>query len=132
MFNTSYVEDPDRENRIAEEVLLDTDDIYEEREAWEAYLEDNIVFPFQAHWGDPDTGEVVQVLGFDQENECDTNIFVKVCYQNGDQMDEIDVLLSEVLPIDATEETQQAIEDWQYWVAQGGLSSLGADPDDEY
>lgn len=132
MFHSHYSEDPERENRIAEEVLVDTYDIYEEMAAWEAYLEDSISFPFLAHWGDPDSGEEVEVLGFDNNNECDTNIFVKVRYQNGEDVDELSVLLVEILPIEVDEESQQAIEDWCYWVDKGGISALEAESDDEY
>lgn len=132
MFSSTYAEDPDRENRIAEEVLVDTYDIYEEMAAWEAYLEDRVSFPFQAHWGDPDSGEEVEVLSFDDNNECDTNIFVKVHYQNGDEADELSVLLVEIVPIEVDEDSQQAIEDWQYWVEKGGVSALEAEMEEEY
>jgi hypothetical protein len=120
--------DPDRENRIAEEILLDTYDVYEEIGAWDAYLCDRVQFPFKAYWGDGDTGEEVEVLGFDTENECDTNIFVEVRYQDGEDGEVLSVLLAEIIPMGGVDDdTQEAIADWQYWIRKGSLNELEED-----
>ncbi|KKI98146.1 calcium-binding protein [Prochlorothrix hollandica] len=132
MLSLTYDLDPDRENRIAEEVLVDTYDLYEVIAAWFTYLEDRLSFPFQAHWGDPDNGDTVMVRDFDEDNECDTNVFMKVVYDDGEVEDEISILLTDLFPIDADEESQRAIADWHYWVAQGNLESFDEDNDDEY
>jgi hypothetical protein len=49
------------------------------------------------------------------EDECEHEMFVNVEWGE----DTLAVPLSQLKPIDADEETKEAIEDWHYWVKMG-------------
>jgi Calcium binding len=51
----------------------------------------------------------------DEVEECDHEMFVMVRWNAY----ELAVPLSELQGVDVDEKTQQAIEDWQYWMDQG-------------
>lgn len=60
-------------------------------------------------------GEILDVQGMVPEDECMKEVFVEIHWQGR----ELAVPLSQLEAIDVDEETQEAIEDWHYWVARG-------------
>ena len=60
-------------------------------------------------------GEEVEVVGKAPVEECDHEMFVMIRWKSH----EFAVPLIELEGINVDEETQQAIEDWHYWVDQG-------------
>ena len=62
-------------------------------------------------------GDEVEVIGMPGEDECSHEVFVSIRW---DRKDGLAVPLSQLKPIDGTDEqTQQAIADWHYWVRMG-------------
>ena len=60
-------------------------------------------------------GDEVEVVGMAPVEECDHEMFVMVKWRSRT----LGVPLMQLEGIDVDEETQQAIEDWHYWVNQG-------------
>ncbi len=83
-------EDSDREYRIHDEAVVDA---YGEEER-----------------------EEVEIQGMAPEDECMKEIFIEINWQGR----QLAVPLSQLEVIEEVEEeTQEAIEDWHYWVARG-------------
>jgi hypothetical protein len=61
------------------------------------------------------TGDEVEVVGMAPEEECQHEMFVEIRWERRT----LAVSLSQLLGIEADPQTQQAIEDWHYWVQQG-------------
>lgn len=121
----SKVEPDDaREERIAMEAIVDCYDEYEQAMGWYYYLEDRINFPFQAKWvsRQKPEGRDVRVLEMSPEDECSSDMFVEVLYQEGELEDVFSARLSDIQPLDTeslTEEAIEAIGDWHYWIESG-------------
>ncbi len=62
-----------------------------------------------------DPGEKVEVVGIAPAEECDHEMFVLIQWKKR----QLAVPLMQLEGIGVDEETQQAIEDWHYWVNQG-------------
>ena len=110
-----------REQRITYEIVVDCYDEYEVSMGWYCYLDDRLDYPFQAQWSGPEASEseIVQVVSMASEDECKTDILVEIERQD-DEMTVVDyVPLAEITPLDNQPERTTAIEDWQYWLAQG-------------
>ena len=60
-------------------------------------------------------GEKVQVAGMAPEDECMREMFVEVQWKGRS----FAVPLSQLEPLDVDDETQEAVEDWHYWVSRG-------------
>lgn len=60
-------------------------------------------------------GQIVRVEGMASEDDCMHEMFVEVCWQGRKRA----VPLSQREAIKVDDETQEAIEDWRYWVARG-------------
>ena len=60
-------------------------------------------------------GEQIEVSGMAPEEECIKEIFVEIIWEGR----KFAVPLAQLEQIDADTETQEAIEDWHYWVARG-------------
>lgn len=115
-------EDPEREERIQEEVIVDA---YHEEEfalGWYYYLQDKIEFPIQAQCiterkiSPLRTNDEVIILGMAPEEECSHDMFVITEWDNRT----LAVPLSQLKPVKRTdEESTEAIEDWHYWVNRG-------------
>jgi hypothetical protein len=60
-------------------------------------------------------GEQVQVEGMAPEDECLHEMFVDVRWSGRI----LAVPLSQLKPLEVDDETQEAIENWHYWVARG-------------
>ena len=106
--------DEEREHRIDFEVIVDCYDEYEQAMGWETYLGDKLDFPFKAKRLGKHGGSQVEVLRMSDIDSI-KGIFVEVELKG----EIVDLPLEQIEPIDADEETQEGIEDWHYWIAQG-------------
>src|SRR5262245_11699705 len=76
--------DPDRENRIIMEVVVDAYNGSERAMGWFGYLENKLEFPFTAHCSDRRAisplmvGDEVEVLSMAPADECASEIFVMI------------------------------------------------------
>ncbi len=114
--------DPKREQRITMEIVVDAYDEQERAMGWYYYLEDQLRFPFNAMCiakraiSPLKVKDEVEVIGIPGEDECEHEMFVTFRWQKED----LAVPLSQLKPIAATDkQTQQAVEDWHYWVKMG-------------
>ncbi len=115
--------DAEREERISMEIVVDAHDEEERSLGWYYYLENMLGFPFKARCvarvatSPLKVGETVKVTGFPSEEVCERDMYVLVKY--GRNKDALAVPLSQLEPVDADEDTTQAVEDWHYWCARG-------------
>jgi hypothetical protein len=113
--------DPDREQRITMEIVVDAYEPEEQAMGWYYYLDDTMQFPFMAtciskRRSSPlKESAPVKVIGMAPEDECEHEMFVEVEWDG----DVLAVPLSQLEAPEADEETQQALADWHYWVDQG-------------
>ena len=104
-----------RENRIADEALVDAYDKEEIAMGWYYYLQERLNFPFKAQWGaQPST-----VLGMSSEDDCLDDMYVEVLYKEGNLEDVFSARLFEIRSLNADRATEEAIADWHYWVNRG-------------
>lgn len=114
-------EDKDREYRIDMEVVVDAYDSEERAMGWYYYVSDECGFPFKAtciaqrRTSPLEINEDVEVLGTSPAEECETEIYVDIKWNDGT----LGVPLSQLEGIDINDETKQVIEDWHYWVKRG-------------
>ena len=112
-----------REERIENEIVVDAYGPEERAMGWYYHLEDKIHFPFRARCTASKVvsplkkGETVEVLKLAPEEACTDDMLVLIRWSNR----KVAVPLSQLTAIDENESTEQAIADWQYWVAQGYL-----------
>lgn len=110
-----------REERIDMEIIVDAYDEEERAMGWYYYLVDNMTFPFKAKCtveqrNSPlKENDLVEVIDMAVAEECLREIFVEV----ESPEDRLVVPLSQLEGIGVDDETQEAIEDWHYWVARG-------------
>ena len=113
--------DEEREERIHMEIIVDAYGPEEQAMGWYYYLADTMQFPFSARCIAPRTtsplepGDKVEVVGMAPEEECEHEMFVLIRRKSRP----LAVPLMQLEGIKVDEETQQAIEDWHYWVDQG-------------
>ena len=113
--------DEAREERITIEIIVDAYSAEEQAMGWYYYLEDNLSFPFKARCiaerriSPLEVGEEIEVLGILPADECMHEMFVEIGWAGRT----LGVPLSQLEALDVDEKTQEAIEDWQYWVARG-------------
>jgi hypothetical protein len=113
--------DPQREARIADEIVVDCYDETERAMGWYAYLGDRLQFPFTARCvakrsiSPLRVEDEVEVTGMAPEEECGRETFVMIRWEK----DGLAVPLCQLTPVAADEETTQAVGDWHYWVEQG-------------
>jgi len=114
-------EDPVRENRIENEIMVDANGPEEQVMGWYYYLEDKIHFPLMATCTVPKVvsplkkGETIEVLRMAPEDACTGDMLVLIRWQGRTMA----VPLSQLAAIDPDEATAEAIADWHYWVAMG-------------
>ncbi len=112
--------DPVREDRIYNEAIVDARP-EEQAMSWYYYLEGKISFPFRAKCvATKDAsplrkGETIEVLRMATEDACEHDMLVQIRWQGR----KMAVPLSQLAAINPDESTQEAIDDWLYWVAQG-------------
>ena len=118
---TRQAKDEEREERIHMEIIVDAYGPEEQAMGWYYYLADNMQFPFSARCIAPRTtsplepGDKVEVVGMAPEEECEHEMFGLIRRKSRP----LAVPLMQLEGIKVDEETQQAIEDWHYWVDQG-------------
>ncbi len=105
-----------RETRIAKEVLVDTENDEERATAWYYYLDGKVTFPFLATLdGDDD----VEVISLAVEEDCLDEMKMEVRHSDSFGEEPFTALVMELEPLDADDETTEAMEDWQYWWERG-------------
>ena len=113
--------DEERENRISMEAIVDAYGSEEQAMGWYYYLDDKILFPFEAQCirerktSPLRVGENVQVVGMVLENDCLNEMFVEIEWSGRT----FGVPLSQLKGIEVDENTEEAISDWHYWVERG-------------
>jgi hypothetical protein len=118
---TEVKKDEVREERIAFEAIVDANGPEEQATGWYYYLDDKISPPFKAKCiakrtiSPLEIGEEVEVIGMATEDECEHEMFAQVKWQGR----ELAVPLAQLGVVEANEATQEAVEDWHYWVNRG-------------
>jgi len=113
--------DEAREERISMEIIVDAYGGEEQALGWYSYLEGTLQCPFLAHCTAERAtsplhgGDEVEVVGLAPEEECRHEMFVAIRWERHT----LAVPLSQLAAIASDEATQQAIEDWHYWVKRG-------------
>lgn len=108
--------DEEREERIKTEIIVDAYTREEQAVGWKIYLEETMDFPFEARCIEErevsplSESETVQVVGIPQTEPSLRQQFVAVEW-NGS---ELGVPLRQLEPVEASEDTKQAIADWHY------------------
>jgi Calcium binding len=112
--------DPIREERIQNQVMVDTYGPEESAMGWYYYLENQLQFPFEARCivakivSPLCKGETVHVLGLAPEDACSADILVMIRWQGR----KMAVPLSQLTALNVDQSSAQAIGDWHYWLAQ--------------
>ena len=100
-------------------------DAYNESEraiGWYYYLQENLNVPFKAKCillasASPlKIGEIIEVVAMDSEENCEYDIFVKIKWKNKETFC---VPLKQLEGINVIDTTEQALNDWTYWISQG-------------
>jgi hypothetical protein len=110
--------DGEREERIERRIIVDTYTREEQAYGWHAYLADTLEFPFETRCTSEREesplmeGETVQAVGMATTEPTLTQQYVTVAWIDR----ELSVPLKQLEPVDASEATEQAIADWQYWL----------------
>jgi len=112
--------DEEREQRITMEIVVDAYTPEEQAMGWYYSLEDRLHFPFVARCiaersiSPLRVGDEVDVVGMAPEQECQHKMFVLMPWERRP----LAVPLAQLQGVGVDEQARQAIEDWQYWVAQ--------------
>ena len=110
-----------REDRIENEIIVDTNGPEEQAMGWYYYLDDKIRFPLKATCIVPKVvsplrkGETVEVLRMAPEDACAGDMLVLIRWQGRTMA----VPLSQLAAVDPDDATAEAIADWHYWLAMG-------------
>ena|SRR5664279_321265 len=118
---TRVSEQSDREHRIDYEAVVDAYDEVERAMGWYYYLEGKLSMPFKATCRSKRStsplkvGETVEVVGMAVEDDCMSEIFVRI--KLGKTTLSVPLAQLECHSID--EQTCEAVADWHYWVARG-------------
>jgi hypothetical protein len=114
--------DAKREHRITYEVVVDCYGPEEQAMGWYYYLQDKMVFPFEATCiaeraiSPLRKDDLVEVVEMAPEDECQHEMFVGIRSERRP----LAVPLSQLKPISPTApQTKEAVADWHYWVGQG-------------
>ena len=113
--------DAAREERIFMEAVVDAYNSEERAMGWYYYLEDKISFPFTAECIATDKRtplkrrEQITVVQMSGENYCTHDMYVDISWKDKP----LAIPLAQIKPLDADEDTVEAIGDWHYWKNQG-------------
>lgn len=113
--------DEQREERIAMGIIVDAYGPEEQAAGWYVYLTDHLRFPFTAHClvqraiSPLEVGDEVEVVEMASEEECQHEMFVGIRWEQRP----LAVPLAQLEGVQVDEETEQAIQDWRYWVNRG-------------
>ncbi|SRR6266536_4256891 len=114
-------ENKTRERRIDMEAVVDAYNSEERAMGWYCYLEGRLKVPFKARCKSKRAvsplrkREEVNVLGMAPEEECESEMFVRVRWRGRS----LAVPLSQLEPLAADPKTKEAVADWQYWLGRG-------------
>ena len=114
-------ENEERERRIRDEAIVDAYGPEEQALGWYYYLEEKITFPFSARCIEArrisplKKGEKVSVIEMAPEDDCMHEMFVVIEWKERN----FGVPLAQLEPVEVDDDTQEAIDDWQYWVKRG-------------
>jgi Calcium binding len=114
-------QDKQREQRIAQEIVVDAHDADEQAMGWYCYLEEHLRFPFRAKCiaqraiSPLRKGQEVEVVGLAPVEECHCEMFISVTWEHRT----LAVPLAQLEPIQTDKVTRQVVQDWHYWVEQG-------------
>lgn len=118
----NHPKDQEREKRIVMEIVVDAYDPEERAMGWYYYLQGQLQFPFLTHCvarraiSPLRIGDEVEVVDMAPEEECKHEMFVLMPWERVT----LAVPLSQLKVADhVDEETQQAVEDWRYWIERG-------------
>jgi hypothetical protein len=110
--------DEEREERIKMEIIVDAYTQDEQAMGWHIYLDEMMDFPFEARCIEErevsplEEGETVRVVGKPSSEPSLRQQFVTIEWKGR----EFGVPLSQLEPVDAGDDTAQAIADWHYWL----------------
>jgi hypothetical protein len=110
--------DPDREDRILNEVIVDCYDEEEEETSWFYYLNDEVSYPFSAvvrlsKKGGQTEEKTVEVVEMDPEAENGGTLRMGITEPGQKRVQYIP--LSDFVKADTTDDNLQALNDWLYW-----------------
>jgi len=114
-------ENPEIEERIENDIVVDAYGEYERAVGWRCYLDDNLHFPFKAECiaerqvSPLKKGEKIEVVGMIDDGDELGEMFVEIKWKGR----KLGVPLAQISPIETDEETAHAIETWHYWTARG-------------
>ena len=117
-------EEPEREERITMEIIVDAYGPEERAMSWYYYLEEKIEFPFTAVCSirraiSPlQIGDEVELQSMAPEDECQHEIFVVIHWAK----QSLAVPLSQLRPVHGSDETIEAVVDWLYWREQAAAT----------
>ena len=113
--------DEAREQRIADEVIVDAYGPEEQAMGWYYYLQDHLAFPFIAtcrirrQTSPLQIGDEVDVVAMADEGECEHEMFVAIRWGHR-ASDSLAVPLAQLDVVHAEDEaTIEAVADWHYW-----------------
>jgi len=110
-----------REERIHNEAIVDAYGPEEQAMGWYYYLDDKISFPFNAKCIAVDKrnplelNDQVKVMKMAGEDYCEHEMYVDILWR--DKV--LAVPLFQISPLDADEDSIEAVGDWHYWVKRG-------------
>jgi hypothetical protein len=119
--------DEERENRIANEIIVDCYDEYEVAMGWYCSLTDALDFPFEAMLlgkGNTKKKKRVEVLDMADEHECRGNMLVEVRESEDDDEFVFSVPLSDLELVDKKAKRAEIFGDWLYWLGRGNTISV--------
>jgi hypothetical protein len=105
------------------EAVVDAYGPEERAMGWYYYLEDKITFPFTAECiavnkrTPLELGERIMILSMASEADCEHDMYAEISWKGK----ELAVPLSLIKPVNADEDTIEAVDDWHYWKNQGYL-----------
>jgi hypothetical protein len=110
-----------REERIHMEIVVDAYGEEERVMGWYYHLDEVVTFPFEAECiferktSPLRKGEKVKVIAQSPMDDCMREMFVQIEWQGR----EMGVPLAQIKPINVDPQTQEAVEDWHYWMEMG-------------
>jgi hypothetical protein len=113
--------DPEREERIEMEAIVDAYGSEEQAMGWYYYLQDKIAFPFQGRCivetriSPLKKGETTQVIALAPEEDCMCTMSVIVEWHGR----EMGIKLEQIEAVEIDDESEEAISDWHYWINRG-------------
>ncbi len=110
--------DEEREERIKMEITVDAYTQDEQAMGWKIYLEETMDFPFEARCIEErevsplSEGETVNVVGVPNTEPSLRQQFVTIEWKGS----ELGVPVAQLEAVDASDDTEQAVADWHYWL----------------